>query len=1049
MKPIVHLMAKPMKIGLLRISFLILLFGQLGAPAPAFSQPGAGAKVDPISGEAATKARIPSDLSKKHVLLLHAYTYETASYLLMDPVFLKGFTEAGLGAFNLHFEFMDLWKHPEPVSRRQFVKYLSDKFTKQPIDLIIALHSPALNFLVEEGKDLFPSVPVINVIAASEFVFGEDMQNAYERRVRHLKRPFIILPVSRDVTSTVASITELQPGTRSLVVIAGSGLLDRMMEQATRRGLQEWQRRLAIEYWGGLPLEEVLKRVATLDRNAAILFVSFGADRDGRAYSTPEVARRISGAAKAPTFGLFETVLDKGGIVGGFMPSYKQEAARTITLALEILRGKLPTKPVTITMAPFFPIFDWEQLNRWGMDEDRLPPGSTVLNRPRTLWSEYKGLVIGGIVVFLAQTLLVIGLLVQRNLKRKAELSVRQKTEELDQFFNVTLDLLGIANTEGYFLRLNPAAERILGYTREELMARQFLDFVHPDDLDSTRKALFTLAFQQKIASFENRYRCKDGAYRWLQWSSAPAGNLIYAAARDVTEGKQAEEELKRHQEHLEELVRKRTGELIVARDQAEVANRAKSTFLANMSHELRTPLNSILGIAQLMERDPGFPGQHRDTLKILSRSGTHLLELINDVLEMSKIEAGKMALAMMSFDLHSFLGDLEEMTRLRADQKGLELLFEYESPVPQYIETDVRKLRQILVNLLGNAIKYTEKGRVTLRIAFREGMGTTPEANLASSARLEFEVEDTGIGIAPEDRQRIFEPFVQVDPGRTTRDGTGLGLTLSRMFIELLGGEITIRSEVGRGSIFAFDVAVKLTERAAVHTQEAQRHAIGLLSGHPPYRLLIVDDSQENRFVLRQLLEPVGFQVLEAADGQEAVDLYKTGQPHLIWMDLRMPGMDGNEAARRIREAEKGRRTPIIALTAGVMENEDSPSRSPVFDDWVYKPFRETEIFDKIQKHLGVQFLYQTPVGSAATDGGAEKAALTPAGLAVLPLEWLSKFSQALRKGRSAELMDLIDRLSRDHADLAGNLAELVRVHRFDRLIPLIREALKEKADG
>jgi CheY-like chemotaxis protein len=497
---------------------------------------------------------------------------------------------------------------------------------------------------------------------------------------------------------------------------------------------------------------------------------------------------------------------------------------------------------------------------------------------------------------------------------------------------------------------------------------------------------------------------------------------------------------------------------LIAARDQAEVANRAKSTFLANMSHELRTPLNSILGIAQLMERDAGFPPQHRDTLKILSHSGTHLLELINDLLEISKIEAGKMVPVITSFDLPSLLGDLEEMTRLRADQKGLKLLFEYESHLPQYIETDVRKLRQILVNLLGNAIKYTEKGRVTLRVAFKKGLHTTPEAMPLSLGRLEFEIEDTGIGMAPEDMQRIFDPFVQLDQSLIAMDGTGLGLTLTRMFVEVLGGEITLRSRVGKGSTFVFGIAVKRAEGATIHTHKADRQVIGLMPGHAPYRLLVVDDSVENRFILRRLLEQSGFSVLEAASGQEAVDLYKSGQPDLIWMDLRMPAMDGNEAARRIREAESGRRnkegkemhTPIIALTAGVMEEERPPSHSDVFDGWVYKPFRETEVFEQLEKHLGVQFVYQPSVGSAG-DGSAlrDKSALTPADLATLPADWLKEFFQALKKGRTAPLFHMIDQIRPEHATLAQSLAELVHIYRFDKLIAVTAEVLKENSNA
>ena len=539
---------KLLSAGPLCLVFLMGLIWQLGAPTPAQSQAAPDVKVNLPRGQEMAVAGIPPDLSKKNVLLLHAYTYETASSIILDPIFMKGFVDAGLGVFNLHFEFMDLAKHPGPAYRRELVKSLGRKFEKRPIDLIIALHHTALSFLVEEGRDLFPGIPVINVIAHPEFL-DEDFRSAYERRMRPLKRPFVILPYSANVNSTVESLLSLRPDTRGLVVISGSSFLDRIMDQMVRHSLRAWQGRLSIEYFDALPLEEVLKRVATLAPETAILFANFSADPDGKAYSPPEVIQRISKAANAPVFGLFDTILGNMGIVGGIMQNHRNEAGRTVRLALEILGGRLPTEPVTISPAPFIPMFDWEQLKRWGMKENRLPPGSIVLNRPRTLWSENKGLIIGGLAVLLAQASLLIGLLIQRNLRRRAESSVQQKTAELDQFFDVSLDLLCIANTDGYFLRINPAWERTLGHSREELMARRFLDFVHPDDLDRTREAISILSSQQKVSSFENRYRCKDGTYRWLQWNSAPAGKLIYAAARDVTEHKQSEESLREAEE--------------------------------------------------------------------------------------------------------------------------------------------------------------------------------------------------------------------------------------------------------------------------------------------------------------------------------------------------------------------------------------------------------------------------------------------------------------------------------------------------------------------
>jgi PAS domain S-box-containing protein len=538
---------KLLSAGPLSLVFLMVLIWQLGAPTPAQSRAAPDVIGNPALGEGTTAAEILPDLSQKNILILHAYTYEAASSMIVDPIFVKGFVDSGLTTFNLHFEFMDLAKHPDPAHRGELAKYLGRKFEKRPIDLIIALHHTALSFLVEEGRDLFPGIPVINVIAHPEFL-NEDFRSAYERRMRPLKHPFVILPYATNISSTVESILRLRPDTHRLVVISGSGFLDRIMNQMVRRSLSAWQRRLSIEYLDALPLEEVLKRVATLPPETAILFANFSADPDGRVYSPPEVVQRVSRTANAPVFGLFDTILGNMGIVGGIMQNHRDEAARTVRLALEILRGRLPTDPLTISPAPFIPMFDSEQLKRWRLNENRLPPGSIVLNRPRTLWGENKGLIIGGIAVLLAQTLLVIGLLVQRNLRRRAESSVQRKAAELDQFFDVSLDLLCIANSDGYFLRLNPAWERTLGF-REELTAKRFLDFIHPDDLDKTREAISILSSQQRVFSFENRYRCKDGTYRWLQWSSAPAGKLIYAAARDVTEQKQSEESLREAEE--------------------------------------------------------------------------------------------------------------------------------------------------------------------------------------------------------------------------------------------------------------------------------------------------------------------------------------------------------------------------------------------------------------------------------------------------------------------------------------------------------------------
>jgi PAS domain S-box-containing protein len=342
--------------------------------------------------------------------------------------------------------------------------------------------------------------------------------------------------------------------TRKIVFVTGTAEGDRRFEHEAKRTFEPWRDKLEFQYTSDRSVEEILQLVASLPPRSIVIYSNVFSDKTGRTFIPREVGKMVAKAANAPVFCLWDTLIG-GGVIGGSLLSFEAEGTYAANVVLDMLNGKiLLTKPVTTLPTSKTYMFDSQQLKRWGVNESILPEGSVLVNRVPTLWEQHKGLVIGSIVVLLAQTMLAIGLLIQRYRKIRAEESLRQKTEELDQFFNVNLDLLCIANTEGYFLRLNPAWEKILGYTREELMAKRFLEFVHPDDLHRTREAVSTLVSHQKVLSFENRYRCKDGTYRLLEWSSAPSGDMIYAAARDITERKRAEEEAVQHVRNMEYL---------------------------------------------------------------------------------------------------------------------------------------------------------------------------------------------------------------------------------------------------------------------------------------------------------------------------------------------------------------------------------------------------------------------------------------------------------------------------------------------------------------
>ena len=518
-------------------------------------------------------------------------------------------------------------------------------------------------------------------------------------------------------------------------------------------------------------------------------------------------------------------------------------------------------------------------------------------------------------------------------------------------------------------------------------------------------------------------------------------------------------QELENYAQTLEQKVQQRTQELLEknialekAKQAAEAANRAKSAFLANMSHELRTPLNAILGFSQLLSREPELQPQHREQIGIINRSGNHLLSLINDILELSKIEAGKAVINLSNVDLYNLLQTWQEMFQLKATSKGLELIFAVALDLPRYVETDERKLSQILINLLGNAVKFTEKGRVILHVKRGNGSWVIGKGKENYNYQLVFEVEDTGPGISPEEIEKLFATFVQTEAGMKSQQGTGLGLAISYQLAQLMGGEITVESTVGEGSVFKLTLPVSLPKFAQILEQTHTPEVIGLAPNQRSYRILIVEDVAENRLFLVQLLSSVGFEVREAENGQAAIAIWESWQPDLILMDMRMPVMDGYEATRQIKATLAGQKTAIVALTASVFDNKPAILAAGC-NDCVQKPFRESELFAKIAEHLGVQYLYaQKPLnpklarseenGNLKSTGIVEKTAREnlEACLSAMPTQWKTELYDAALLLNEEGCMELIEQIANEYPDLYRTIKDLIVNFRFDLVMNLIK---------
>lgn len=958
----------------------------------------------------------------KQILVLHSMSADRTWQL-----FFNEYLREEIGPAVLNIENLDLVKLGSEEYTEKLVSLLKLKYQDSQPDIMVAVLPGAVHLV--KNYDLFPKVPTIFITSGEEFVTNRDAG---------------FIQIDYEVDKNIEHCLQLLPETEEIFIVSGSGKIDISLESIFRKKISHLSKSVKFRYLSGLNLPELLKKVSKLPEKSIIYYLTYTKKPQNKRIYSEAVAKSLGENANMPVFSFVDVAAKADGVLGGRVFDTQSLTKITADIIDQHSMGK-DLNTIQVKKVRYKYLYDFSQLKKWGIDVEKLPEGSIIRNREFSFYELYKWQFWGGLFLLIAELFLIFFLVINIKNRKRSEIELKTSHSMLEETVQLRTKDLKNALTEigesqqflqnvvnnidsvlfvkmfsddnelryqivnsAFLKAVNLKKEQVIGYTDFDVFEKDVATVLRANDLR---------VIQSENAETIEETGFIDGVEVCYLSNKVPLrgheGKItgICGLGTEITAQKNLLIELRQ------------------AKEKAEVANKAKSIFLANMSHEIRTPMNAIMGFSQLIKRDPELTESIDEQVDIIYRSGEHLLALINDILEVSKIESGSVNINPSVFNLYGLLDDLEIMFHVRTSQKKLLLTMERAENVPQYVLTDEGKLRQIFINLIGNAVKFTDEGGISIRVKI--------EKNTASDMFLIVEIEDSGIGIKKAELENIFEAFKQTSEGEWVKGGTGLGLTISRQYILLLGGEINVKSKDGTGSLFTFTIPIEEGDSLEYNEKIIHEKVIGLAADQKKFNVLIVDDRDTNRAFLSRLLGMVGFIVNEATNGKDAVEMFKEGQHDVVLMDISMPVMDGYEATRQIRAMDKGGKIPIIAITASAFEEDKTKILAVGCNKFLRKPFKEHELFSALAEFLDIRYIKE----EHDTDQ-IKPVKINSGEFAKLPLYLLEQIKQASVSLDRDRINDLILQVEEHDTNLADNLRELADNYAFDVILDLINQA-------